>query len=115
MNCRKCGTANDDNAYKCVQCGEILHSAPRFAGPVVEVQSYLLHSILVTVLCCMPLGVPAIVCAVKARNKAAMGDYEGAVAASDKAKTWCWVSFGVGIAVLVLYTILAVLGAGPTK
>ncbi len=24
MYCRKCGTQNDDNAYKCVQCGEIL-------------------------------------------------------------------------------------------
>jgi hypothetical protein len=29
MYCPKCGTKNDDNAYKCVQCGDILQGAPQ--------------------------------------------------------------------------------------
>lgn len=29
MYCPKCGTKNDDNAYKCVQCREILQGTPQ--------------------------------------------------------------------------------------
>ena len=28
MYCPKCGTQNDDNAYKCTKCGIILHQVP---------------------------------------------------------------------------------------
>jgi type IV pilus assembly protein PilA len=28
MYCPKCGTKNDDNAYKCTKCGKILHEEP---------------------------------------------------------------------------------------
>lgn len=33
----------------------------------------------------------------RVETKSAAGDREGAVAASDKAKLWCWLSFGGGI------------------
>jgi Tfp pilus assembly protein PilE len=28
MYCPKCGTKNDDNAYKCTKCGKVLHEEP---------------------------------------------------------------------------------------
>lgn len=29
MYCQKCGTQNDDNNFKCVKCGEVLHSVEK--------------------------------------------------------------------------------------
>jgi len=40
------------------------------------------------------------------------GDYAGARTASDKAKFWCWMSFGSILLILVFYILLAVVGAG---
>ena len=58
----------------------------------------LVWAILTTVCCgCMPLGVVAIVFAAQVDGKYAAGDYHGAVDSANKAKTWCWVSFGLGI------------------
>jgi hypothetical protein len=74
------------------------------------VPSYLVQAILVTIFCCLPFGIPAIVFAAQVSSKQAAGDYAGAVAASNKARTWCWASFGVGLAVCVLWFAVAVLG-----
>jgi hypothetical protein len=71
--------------------------------------SHLLPAILVTIFCCMPFGVVAIVFAALSMSRAGSGDYEGALRASDQAKTWCWVSFGVGIVGTVAYAACAVL------
>jgi hypothetical protein len=64
---------------------------------------YLAQSILVTLCCCLPFGVAAIVNAAKVNGLLAIGDYEGAVRASDEAKKWCWVSFILGIIVNGIY------------
>jgi hypothetical protein len=72
------------------------------------VPSYLWQSIVVTLFCCLPLGVVAIVYASKVDALSKAGDSAGASAASDSAKTWCWVSFGIG---LVVNIILIIIGA----
>jgi hypothetical protein len=59
--------------------------------------NYLVFAILVTIFCCLPLGIVAIVFAAQVNSKANAGDYEGAAASSRKAKTWCWVALIVGI------------------
>ena len=51
----------------------------------------------------MPFGIVAIVYAAQVDGKYAAGDYQGAVDCASKAKTWCWVSFGIGIVVTVLW------------
>jgi hypothetical protein len=61
------------------------------------VQSYLAWSILVTLLFCWPLGIPAIVYSTQVNSKLARGDFDGAVKASKKARTFCWISFGLGL------------------
>jgi hypothetical protein len=60
------------------------------------VPTYLVQSILVTFFCCLPFGIPAIVYAAQVDDRLRRGDVAGAIKASNSAKTWCWVSFGIG-------------------
>ena len=62
-----------------------------------NVPNYLPQAILVTLFCCLPFGIVAIIYAAQVNAKFQAGDYEGAVTASDNAKKWCWISFAVGI------------------
>jgi len=110
MYCRKCGAENDDNAYRCVNCGEVLQSGGQEVVQLEKVPNYLAQAILVTVLCCLPLGIPAIVFAAQVNGKLQAGDIQGAWETSEKAKMWCWWSFGVGLAVLAIYLIMMILG-----
>ncbi len=77
-------------------------------NPPARVPNYLVQSIL-TLFCCWPLSIVAIVFAAQVNGKLAGGDYAGAVQASKQAKMWCWISFGIGLAieliVLVFYII----------
>jgi len=91
MYCRKCGTQNDDNAYKCVKCGEILQHTGGGGGSGTtpqQIPNYLAQSILVTLLCCLPLGIPAIVFSAQVNGKIQAGDIQGAMESSRKAKMW---------------------------
>ena len=104
MYCARCGAANDDNAFKCVGCGQKLFHPPDQAGPgVVNISSYLVASILVTLFCCWPLGIPAIIHAARVDPKIAGGDIDGAREASRKAMIWIWVALGVGLLWVVGY------------
>ena len=67
-------------------------------------------AILSTICCCLPFGIPAIVFAAQVDGKYAGGDYQGAVDAASKAKTWCWVSFGCGLALGIIYFLLVLAG-----
>ena len=86
------------------------YGQPPVQGPVVE--SYLIPSILVTVLCCLPFGIPAIIFAAQVQEKLQRGDIAGAQQSSKNAKTWCIVAVVAPFVVGVLYFILmVVLGA----
>lgn len=110
MYCRKCGARNDDAALKCATCGEPLGPAapPRVVGP--KVPNHLVWAILATIFCCLPFGIVAIVYAAQVDGKVAAGDYTGAVETSKKAKTWCWVSFAVGLIGGLIYAGLIFFG-----
>jgi hypothetical protein len=70
------------------------------------IPNYLWQSIVVTIFCCWPLGIPAIVYAAKVDGMKARGDIQGAVTASNNAKTWCWVAFGSWVVLIVIYVII---------
>lgn len=80
-----------------------------------KITNYLWQSIAVTVLCCIPFGIPAIVFAAKVNGLVAEGRLEEAKAAADKAKMWCWISFGLGIVAIIAQIIIqvtAIMAAG---
>lgn len=95
MYCPKCGATNADAAATCAQCG----------APIKEIPNYLAQSILVTLLCCLPLGIPAIVYAASVNGKALAGDLPGAMEASRKARLWCWWSFGFGLVYVLVFLV----------
>ena len=76
----------------------------RFRPPKPE--SPMVWAVLATLCCCLPFGVVAIVFAAQIDSKYAAGDYNGAIESADKAKTWCWIAFGVGLVVQTLIGIL---------
>ena len=76
----------------------------------------LVWAILTTVCCgCLPCGIVAIVYAAQVDGKYAAGDYQGAVDSASKAKTWCWVSFGIGIICWIAYALLQVVVISATQ
>jgi uncharacterized membrane protein YvbJ len=116
LYCPKCGTYNDDNAYKCVKCGTVVQqgagvppSQSTVGGGAVtgkSVPTYMVPAILVTLFCCLVGGIVALVYASQVNTKLLIGDYDGAVKASNSAKTWCWVSFAVGLVSTALYFLI---------
>jgi uncharacterized membrane protein YvbJ len=104
MNCPKCGTHNREDTDKCTSCGASLREITP-GQQAQNIPNYLIQSILVTIFCCLPLGIPAIVFASQVNTKAQAGDLDGAMVASRKAKMWCWWSFGLGIITSILYVL----------
>ncbi|MGI9474592.1 MAG: CD225/dispanin family protein [Rubripirellula sp.] len=108
MFCRKCGTENADGAPSCISCGEPLTNPfePTAAGGPVNAagkpENYLIQSILVTLCCCLPLGIVSIVYAAQVDSKWNAGDHQGAINASENAKKWSWIAFGLGIVLNLL-------------
>ena len=74
-------------------------------GAAAAIPDYLPWSIAATILCCLPLGVVAIVFAVKANSAKAIGDLRGAAEAANQAKIWLYLSVGIGLVVGLFYGI----------
>ena len=76
-----------------------------------NVPNYLVPAI-ISIFCCWPLGIAAIIFAAQVNGKVASGDIAGAVDASKKAKLFSFISIGLGLAVGVIYLLLTLLGIG---
>lgn len=62
-----------------------------------DIPDYLAHSILVTIFCCMPLGIPAIVFSALSKGQREAGNYREARQHSQTAKNWCIAAFVLGL------------------
>jgi H+/gluconate symporter-like permease len=115
MYCQNCGQSNPPEAVQCSACGVTLAIAtppsPPPAAPRPDIPNHLVWAILATLFCCLPGGIVAIVFAARVDGKVAAGDIQGAISDSNNAKLWSWISFGVGMVVIVLWMILAFIGA----
>jgi len=116
MFCTKCGKENDAGATHCAECGEVLtppqpQAAPMATGPaqISHVPNYLVQAILVTIFCCLPFGIVAIVFAAQVNSKLQVGDINGAMTSSRKAKMWSWIGFGSGLALQIIILIISYL------
>lgn len=125
MFCTQCGAGNPDNAATCAQCGRPLQAGQASSSVVVpatpgviqppgyapaNIPNYLVFAILSTVLCCLPTGIVSIVYAAQVNTKVAAGDVAGAMQASNNAKMWAWISFGLGLLSIVSWGSLVMLG-----
>jgi hypothetical protein len=82
-------------------------------GAVPNIPSYMGWAIAVLILCFWPTGIAAVVHASRVTNRLVLGDIAGAKESSRKAKMWCWITFGIGIAAVV-FAVLVVLFAGAS-
>lgn len=72
--------------------------------------NYLVWSILVTIFCCIPFGIVAIVKSSQVNGLWAQGRYAEAQASADSAKKWVMWSVVIGLIVIVINVILAATG-----
>ncbi len=124
MFCPKCGSQNSETAGFCASCGNPLKPAantgsgafgtpppppptPQYSSNGAKPKNWILESILVTLFCCLPLGIVGIVNASKVDSKYASGDYAGAQKASEDAAKWTKIGFFVGIGVSVITFIIS--------
>lgn len=119
-NCPQCGKERPEGATYCSFCGALFAVEgagfrplqPPPAPALYELQTYLVHSILVTIFCCMPFGVVAIVFAAMATSAKSLGNYSEAARQARLAWTWVKVSFFIGLipaAFWILYLIFGVI------
>jgi Interferon-induced transmembrane protein/zinc-ribbon domain len=130
MFCHSCGAQIEDHSNNCPSCGASqgrspdapdpsMHNGARAYNPAWQAQTpaatYLVPSILVTLFCCQIFGIVAIVYSAIAMGKNSSGDYQGAEKAAGTAKMWCWLGFGIGLVVMLLYAALMIAGAAASS
>src|ERR1044071_7312754 len=77
---------------------------PPPAGGSGTVPNYLVPAI-ISIFCCWPLAIPAIIFATQVNGKVAAGDMAGAQDASKKAKMFSFIAIGLGLAGILIYVI----------
>jgi hypothetical protein len=88
--------------------GQPPYGQPPYGQPLPAggIPNYLVPSILVTIFCCLPAGVVAIVFAAQVNSKVSAGDIAGAQQASKNAKTWTIVSLVLGLVAAIIWGII---------
>lgn len=74
-----------------------------------NVPNHLVKAILVTLFCCLPLGIVSIVFAAQVDGKVASGDVAGAQNASNQANLFANIGLGIGLIGTLAYLALMVL------
>ena len=83
-------------------------------GAIPNIPTYMGWAIAVLILCFWPTGIAAVVYASQVNNRLALGDIAGAKESSRKAKMWCWITFGIGIAAFVIAVLVAIFASATT-
>ncbi|HYH57582.1 MAG TPA: CD225/dispanin family protein [Anseongella sp.] len=77
--------------------------------PPVRPKNWLVESILVTIFCCLPFGIVGIIYAAGVNAKYDSGQYAEALESSRQAGKWTKIGLFTGIAIGVIYAILALI------
>ena len=84
---------------------------PPPAGGSATVPNYLVPAI-ISIFCCWPLAISAIIFATEVNGKVAAGDIAGAQDSSKKAKMFSFIAIGLGLLGILCYVIMLILGVG---
>ena len=71
----------------------------------------MIWAVLSTVLCCVPIGIYAIICANKVDALYAEGNYEEALKQAKEAKKWAIIGAAAGAIFSFIYTIIIIINA----
>ena len=81
---------------------------PPSSGAPASVPNYLVPAI-ISLFCCLPLGVVGVIFAAQVNGKVAAGDTAGALDAAKKAKLFSFIAIGLGLAGIVCYVLFVVI------
>jgi hypothetical protein len=84
---------------------------PPPAGGTPTVPNYMVPAI-ISIFCCWPLAIPAIIFAAQVNGKVTAGDIAGAQDSSKKAKMFSFIAIGLGLLGCLIYIVMLVLGVG---
>ena len=73
-------------------------------------KTWLVESILATIFCCLPFGIPGIIFASKVESHFYAGRHQEAEKASRDARKWTLISFWVGFAAIAIYMAFMIIG-----
>jgi len=111
--CNNCGGEILEGTKFCNHCGGAVaqaNNAPNTQSTNSKyIESHLAKSIIVTFLCCVPLGIVSIVHAASVGGKVQAGDIEGATIASNKADQWGNWAIGAGVAWWIIWVLFMVI------
>lgn len=108
MFCKNCGKSIVDGTMQCPFCGQ---NCSEVVQPAMSIKTHLTEAILVTLFCCLPFGIIAIVNASKVSGLAAAGKINEAMEASNNAKKWALIGLILGFVINVLVFLVNVAGA----
>jgi len=124
--CTKCGHKNPEGSLFCAKCGTSIkmldgtqteqtfeYKSQNISGQAPKPENNLVWAVLCTVLCCMPLGIVAIVYSTKVDSAYAEGRQEDAQNYANKAKNWAIAGALSSIIIMVIYLIfMLAIGVG---
>lgn len=84
---------------------------PPPGGGAATVPNYLVPAI-ISIFCCWPLAIPAIIFATQVNGKVAAGDVAGAQESSKKAKMFSFIAIGLGVGLWLIYAIIMIFFGG---
>ena len=85
---------------------------PPATDTTTSVPNYLIPAI-ISLFCCLPGGIVAVIFAAQVNGKVQAGDISGAQDSAKKAKMFSFISIGLGLAAIICYVLFwVILGVG---
>src|SRR5690349_15330690 len=85
---------------------------PPSSGAPASVPNFLVPAI-ISLFCCLPGGIVAVIFAAQVNGKVQAGDIAGAQDSAKKAKLFSFISIGLGLAAIICYVLFwVILGVG---
>ena len=81
---------------------------PPSSGAPASVPNYLVPAI-ISLFCCLPLGIVGVIFAAQVNGKVAAGDTAGALESAKKAKLFSFIAIGLGLLGIVCYVLFVVI------